>query len=111
MDGELIIPDENGNVTRRARIGTHECEVSAPMYYSEKQNIIVTIDQRKEVLIRLKPQFGYIYVESLPESEATVLINGRQAGITPLLSDKLEKGEYIQRIGGQGYVSSGQPEG
>ncbi len=94
LDGELIIPDQEGNVTRRVRIGTHECEVDAPMYYSEKQNIIVTIDQRKEVSIRLKPKFGYLYIESLPESGATVLIDGRQAGTTPMLSDKLEKGEY-----------------
>lgn len=94
LDGELIIPDGEGNVTRRVRIGTHECEVTAPMYYSEKQSIIVTIDQRKEVLIRLKPKFGYLHIESLPESGATVLIDGRQAGTTPLISDKLEKGEY-----------------
>ncbi|MFA5470375.1 MAG: PEGA domain-containing protein, partial [Bacteroidales bacterium] len=94
LDGELIIPDEEGNVTRRVRIGTHECEVTAPLYYAEKQNIIVTIDQRKEVLIRLKPKFGFLYIESLPESGATVLIDGRQAGTTPMMSDKLEKGEY-----------------
>ncbi|MDD4431349.1 MAG: PEGA domain-containing protein [Bacteroidales bacterium] len=94
LDGELIIPDQDGNVTRRVRIGTHECEVNAPMYYAEKQNIIVTIDQRKEVSIRLKPKFGYLYIESLPESGANVLIDGRQAGITPLISEKLEKGEY-----------------
>jgi hypothetical protein len=56
-------------------------------------------DSKKELNIKLKPAFGYINVNSTPESEATVTIDGKPVfQTTPFKSEAIASGEHKVQV-------------
>ena len=51
-------------------------------YHSISRKINLTSDQKKELTIRLKPEIGTVKITSNPQ--ATVDVNGKEVGITPI---------------------------
>jgi len=73
-------------------------KVEAPMYHAEAGMLEIT-DARKEMLVNLKPAFGYLQINSTPESGATVLINDKALQqTTPLKTKALASGEYTIQV-------------
>ncbi len=73
----------------------HTYRVEAPLYYSREGSVRLTENQKTELTIDLEPAFGYLKINTKPESGAEIEINGKLAeGKTPLTSDKLPSGNY-----------------
>lgn len=64
----------------------------------------VTIYSGKPTMVTatLEPIYGGLRIQSTP-SQATVTLNGEQAGLTPLVVDDLEPGEYAVSVSKPGY--------
>ena len=93
IDGTFIGRQE---VAKALSLGEeHTYRVEAPLYHSKEGSVRLTESQKTEMTIDLEPAFGYLKINTKPESGAEVEINGKlAAGKTPLTSDKLPSGNY-----------------
>ena len=93
IDGTFIGRQE---VSKALSLGEeHTYRVEAPLYHSKEGSVRLTESQKTEMTIDLEPAFGYLKINTKPESGAEVEINGKlAAGKTPLTSDKLPSGNY-----------------
>ena len=93
IDGTFIGRQE---VSKALSLGEeHTYRVEAPLYHSKEGSVRLTESQKTEMTIDLDPAFGYLKINTKPESGAEVEINGKlAAGKTPLTSDKLPSGNY-----------------
>ncbi len=72
----------------------HKLEISHPLYHSYESTVYSDASKKMTYDVKLEPAFGFLKIDSKPESGATVLINGVRRGVTPFLSDTLASGEY-----------------
>ncbi len=72
----------------------HELTVTHPLYHPYRQEIYSDANEKKTYEIKLNPAYGWLEIDSKPESGATVLINGVKKGVTPFFSDTLVSGNY-----------------
>ena len=93
IDGTFIGRQE---VSKALSLGEeHTYRVEAPLYHSREGSVRLTESQKTELTIDLEPAFGYLKIDTKPESGAEIEINGKLAeGKTPLTSDKLPSGNY-----------------
>lgn len=93
IDGTFIGRQE---VAKALSLGEeHTYRVEAPLYHSKEGSVSLTESQKTEMTIDLEPAFGYLKINTKPESGAEVEINGKLAsGKTPMTSDKLPSGNY-----------------
>jgi hypothetical protein len=78
--------------------GTYTYRVEAPMYNTEAGKIEIA-DSKKDLIVKLKPAFGYIMVNSEPENDAIVIIDGKmQKNTTPCQSEPLASGEHTVQV-------------
>lgn len=87
-----------GMVQKFVSFGRHTYRVEHALYHSEAGQLEVKADQKAELQVKLKPAFGYIEVNSVPESGARVLIDGKEVGITPYRSEALASGEHSVEV-------------
>jgi formylglycine-generating enzyme required for sulfatase activity len=74
--------------------GDYTYELRKDMYFSYEGRFTIKPNETTTLEPKLQPNFGFLSVKSNPESGATVVIDGRSYGVTPLLIDKLAPGTY-----------------
>lgn len=72
----------------------HTLVVTHPRYHDYEKVIYASSKEKLSYDISLSPAFGWININSKPETGATVLIDGVKKGVTPYRSDTLLSGEY-----------------
>ena len=75
---------------------THTWKIECDLYHEESGT--VTLDEKKEIVKTLRPAYGYLNVESQPESGAMVYINNKKVGLTPYKSERLASGTYSVKV-------------
>jgi len=80
--------------------GKHTFRISKDLYHTEAGAFQLSVDEgKKQLNYILKPNFGYICVNSQPESGATVFINGKEQNKkTPFTSNKLKSGKHTVSV-------------
>ena len=97
IDDEMVIA-KNGIVQKMYAIGSHTYEVFCDMYHPQQGTFDITADKKTVFSINLNPHFGFLKVSSLPESGATVFVNGKNVGVTPFVSGKMPSGTYTVQV-------------
>lgn len=100
-DAEIFINGEKsgiGYASKAVSIGVENRYKIIADYYNSKEGVIV-FDKRekKELLIELEPNFGYITVTSEP-SGADVYIDNTKAGVTPYSMEKINPGRHNIKV-------------
>ena len=110
VDGKTLFDESNGKGQYQPLlpIGKHTYEISNDMYHTAKGEFVISPDSTETLDISLKPNFGYIKVNSTPEAAATVRINNSSAGKTPYTSDRLRSGVYTVSVFKAMYQSATQ---
>lgn len=72
----------------------HDLVVSRSLYHDYEKTIYASSKETMTYEVRLAPAFGWLLIDSSPESGATILVNGVRKGVTPYRSDTLASGEY-----------------
>jgi hypothetical protein len=74
---------------------THSYRVEAPLHHAKSGEVTLNIEDKTTLQIDLDPAYGFLKVNTTPESGAEIEINGKlQTQTTPFTSDKLEMGKY-----------------
>ena len=68
------------------------------MYHTESGIVTITKDEPITIEKQLRPAYGFIKIDSKPESDAVVFINNKKVGTTPYQSDKMASGTYKVRV-------------
>lgn len=106
-DADIYINGEhktNGFYTGRLTAGTHEIEIKMQGYSTVKE--LINIDQggEKRLQYEIEPILGSISVMIEP-LESSVYVNGEFKGLSPLVINDLNIGEYEIEVRKQGYTS------
>jgi formylglycine-generating enzyme required for sulfatase activity len=88
--------------------GDYTFELRKDMYFPYDGNFTIKVNETKMIEAELKPNFGFLSVNSEPEQGATVVIDGRSFGETPVLIDKLSPGTYVLILRKELYQSKEQ---
>ena len=72
----------------------HDLVVSRSLYHDYEMTIYASSKETMTYEAKLAPAFGWLLIDSSPESGATILVNGVRKGVTPYRSDTLASGEY-----------------
>jgi hypothetical protein len=101
-DAEIYIDDEyvgDKEVSKTLNIGTtHTWRMECKYYHTESGSVEITEGDPIVVEKKMRPAYGYIEVESMPENGALVYIDNERVGKTPFKTDKLESGEYVVKV-------------
>ena len=88
----------NGVYQAKHKAGKYTYRVEAPLYHTDAGTINI-VDAKKELNVKLQPAFGYITVNSSPEENAKVLIDGKpQEKQTPFQSAAIASGEHTVQV-------------
>ena len=94
IDGEPVGTHE---VSELLVVGTtHDWKIECDMYHTEYGTL--TINSRLEIVKKLRPAYGYIYVKTTPETGASVFVDGKYVGVSPCKTDKLSSGTHNVRV-------------
>ncbi|MFZ4726272.1 MAG: PEGA domain-containing protein [Paludibacter sp.] len=100
-DAAVYINDVNANTgvyQNKLKPGSYIYRVEAPLYHSEVGKVEITND-KKELNVKLKPAFGYITINTEPEKDAKVIIDGKTLTTnTPTKSEALASGEHTVQV-------------
>ena len=77
---------------------THTWKIECDMYHTESGSVTVTEGEPVTIEKQLRPAYGYIKIDSRPESGAVVFIDNKKVGTTPYQSDKMASGKYNVRV-------------
>ena len=77
---------------------THTWKIECDMYHTESGSVTITEGEPVTIEKQLRPAYGYIKVDSRPESGAVVFIDNKKVGTTPYQSDKMASGTYNVRV-------------
>ena len=94
VDGKLCT---NGKVNLTVD-EPHHLEVSHKLYHTYEMEIHASETEKLKYDVNLAPAFGWLKIDSKPESGAIVLIDGERKGMTPFTSDTLPSGEYEVKL-------------
>lgn len=83
----------NGILQKMLKYGHHTYRVEASLYLPAEGNVLIG-KERKNLTVNLTPDFGFIRFESMPEAGASVYVDGRLIGKTPVTTGKLAKGKH-----------------
>ena len=99
---------KSGTYQTKLKPGSYSYRVEAPLYHTEAGKVEIT-DTKKEIVARLKPAFGYVTVNTEPEKEAKVIIDGKTLTTnTPCKSEALASGEHTVQVIKEMYQPSTQ---
>lgn len=76
----------------------HTWRIECPLYHTENGKFTMTSGQPVSLEMSLRPAYGYLNVNSIPEDGASVYINNKRVGVTPYKSDMLASGDYTVRV-------------
>lgn len=87
--------------------GTHNVEISAPHYYSEKRQISLTGGKTSEINVKLKPKMGSLSIlKGINASGAEIFINNKKVGEIPTSNPLvLQEGSYEVRFTKPNFLS------
>lgn len=77
---------------------THTWKIECDFYHTETGSVTITNGEPIVINRKLRPAFGYINVNSTPESGAIVFVNDKKVGVTPYQSDKMSCGVYNIKV-------------
>jgi len=87
-----------GIYSAKYKPGSYVYRVEAPLYYTEAGKVEIT-ESKKEINVKLKPAFGYVIVNTEPEKDAKVIIDGKTlTNNTPSRSEALASGEHTVQV-------------
>lgn len=96
---EEFVENKNGAVSKLLSVGVeHSLRIEKNLYHPLDTMVMTNASGTVTVNKKLRPAFGYVEVNSLPEGGATVIINDKEVGVTPYRSVELPSGEYEVRI-------------
>lgn len=94
LDGKPIIQTTPCKIEKIIS-GKHSISVSKALYHESTQDIFITDGQLTTTLVNIKPDYGSIVLNSLPESEAVVTLDDVSTGkTTPCTIDKVLSGSH-----------------
>jgi len=97
----VYINDEfvrTGDYSAKLKPGTYNYRVELPLYHTEAGVVELGIE-KKTLSVSLKPAFGYIKVNSLPESGAQVFVDDKLLpSSTPLTTEPIASGEHTVQV-------------
>lgn len=79
LDGSKIDPGMSATVTSKVE---HKITYLKPGYFPQTQSVTLLPDQTQMIAFNLKPEIGKVAIKAEPN--ATVLVNGKKAGQTPI---------------------------
>ncbi len=89
---------KSGTYQAKLKPGSYSYRVEAPLYHTEAGKVEIT-DTKKEIIAKLKPAFGFVTVNTEPESDARVIIDGKTLmNNTPCKSDALASGTHLVQV-------------
>lgn len=98
-DAKIFVNNEflgKQSVTKYLSIfNEHSYRVEAPLYHTKEGKVKLNSESKTILQVDLDPAYGYLKVNTTPESGAEIEINGKSLHqTTPCTSDKLESGKY-----------------
>ncbi len=97
----VYINDEfvkTGEYMAKLKPGAYTYRVELPLYHTEAGRLEMGAE-KKTMNVKLKPAFGYISVNSQPESGAQVFVNGKLlTATTPLTTEAIASGEHTVQV-------------
>lgn len=100
-DAMIFIDDvfaKTGEYQAKHKPGKYRYRIEAPLFHPEV-GIAEIRDQKIELRVSLKPAYGFLEVNTLPEIDARVIIEGDNNIYTsPYKSGKMKSGEYNVRV-------------
>jgi len=93
-----VTPLELSNLTP----GTYEVKITLNGYENYTTSVTLAPGERKVLNVTLTPTFGYLTITSNP-SGATVIVDGQEAGSTPLKEYRLSVGQHRIAVKMEGY--------
>jgi uncharacterized protein (TIGR02145 family) len=97
----VYINDEfvkTGEYMAKLKPETYTYRVELPLYHTEAGRLEMGAE-KKTMNVKLKPAFGYISVNSQPESGAQVFVNGKLlTARTPLTTEAIASGEHTVQV-------------
>lgn len=107
-EAEIIVDGETvgtGFANVAVAIGSeHRLQVQCQDYYQFEDMYKFDKEEKKELEVKLVPNFGYLTVKSQPEG-AQVFVDGNVVGTTPYLLGKVKRGQRRVEVRKKGYVS------
>lgn len=95
LDG-VYLGDGSVNKTK-IESGKHIFKAELDMYHSEIQEFDFKDGDEKDVVFKMRPNFGKLVIKSEP-SGADIWVNGKQAGKTPYTIEKARSGKYVVKL-------------
>lgn len=77
---------------------THTWKIECELYHTESGTIKVDSEEAMVIEKTLRPAYGFLNVDSKPETKAVVYIDNKRVGETPYSSDRLASGTYKVRV-------------
>lgn len=100
-DAMIYIDDKfvkSGEYQAKFKPGKYQYRIDAPLFHSEV-GIAEIRDKKIELSISLKPAYGFLEVNTFPETGARVIIEGNDNLFeSPFKSGKLASGEYNVKV-------------
>lgn len=98
-DAKIFVNNEflgKQSVTKYLSIfNEHSYRVEAPLHHTKEGKVKLNSETKTTLQVDLDPAYGYLKVNTTPESGAEIEINGKSLHqTTPCTSDKLESGKY-----------------
>ncbi len=101
-DAMIYLNDQfetRGLLQKKVRPGTYSYRAEAALHHTEAGKIQVTPDKKVKLDLKLKPAYGFAKIISTPEAGATLLIDGKESGLTtPATTGRLASGEHTLTV-------------
>lgn len=99
LDDEMLSIDSEGFATKSVPYGTYTYRVSCADYHTEAGQIIVSANEKTEVNVSLKPNFGWLKIHGEEEIHgAYIYIGNERIGQLPLTTDAIKSGTHQVRV-------------
>jgi len=85
--------------------GTYTLVLEKEGYSPWEKTVAIQNIRRMMITATLEPLYGSLRIHSSP-SQATILVNGEEAGVTPIVMKSLSPGEYSITLSKTGYLTA-----
>ena len=89
----------DGEAAKSFKVGeTHQWSIECELYHPENGSATIVKESPVTIEKKLRPAFGYLNISSSPENGATVFVDNKRIGETPIKTDRLASGEHKVRV-------------
>lgn len=89
----------DGEAAKSFKVGeTHQWSIECELYHTENGSATIVKESPVTIEKKLRPAFGYLNISSSPENGATVFVDNKRIGETPIKTDRLASGEHKVRV-------------